>query len=188
MKMPRYTAQGLFWDLRPSARRRHRAGILLAECLVYISLFFVLTGISYGLYFRTMEFSRGLQRNSDEIVRALKAGERWREDVRRAVGPLVTEMHDGVAVNVIPQSDGSVLYWLHEGTLWRQTPANAVATPLCRGVKSSNIVRDARQSVTAWRWEIELKTQQKTVRLKPLFSFLAVTTNLGKSTLGSQNL
>jgi hypothetical protein len=42
------------------------------------------------------------------------------------------------------------------------------------GVKSSKIAHDPRQKVTAWRWEIELATRKKAVRVRPLFSFEAV--------------
>lgn len=150
------------------------AGTILAECLVYISVFFILTGIAYAVYYRSMEFSRDLRRNTDDIGRALRAGESWRQDVRRASGPLRQETREGLDVLVIPHSSGNIAYWFRDGTVWRLSQSSSEALPFCGAVKSSKMIRDVRQSVTAWRWELELKSVQKAVRLKPLFSFLSV--------------
>jgi hypothetical protein len=41
-------------------------------------------------------------------------------------------------------------------------------------VKSSKMQSELRENVTAWRWELELKTVKKTARVRPLFTFEAV--------------
>jgi hypothetical protein len=36
------------------------------------------------------------------------------------------------------------------------------------------MLKDERERVVTWRWEVELKNAQKGARLRPLFSFQAV--------------
>jgi len=163
----------LLSDARQSRGLHRCAGIVLAECLVYISVFFILTGIAYAAFYRSFEFSINLRRNTDDIARALKVGEQWRQDVRSATGPLLQEDQDGTQVLVIPHPNGKVVYWLRETTVWRLSPANPAPLPICPAVKSSLMIPDTRIPGASWRWELELKSAQKAVRLKPLFSFMA---------------
>ena len=41
-------------------------------------------------------------------------------------------------------------------------------------VKDCRFAADAREGVTAWRWDVELLPAQKQGRVKPLFTFTAV--------------
>src|SRR5213593_4873328 len=62
-------------------------GIMLVDCLVYLAIWTVVVGLAFSAFFRCMSYSKNLARNADDIARALKAGERWRQDVRAASGP-----------------------------------------------------------------------------------------------------
>jgi hypothetical protein len=156
-----------------STVQRIRAYLLL-ECLVYLSAFTLVVGLSLTVFFRALDYSRELRRSGDDIVRALKAGERWRQDVREAVSPPMPTMHGGVAVLVIPQANDTVTYGLAQGTVWRTSLERSAPEPLLRDVKASRMEPDRRARVAAWRWELELATKKKAPRVKPLFTFLAV--------------
>jgi len=68
-------------------RRSNRSsGMLFLECLVYIGVFFVLTGLAFEAFYAGWDHHRNLDRNVTDIVRTLRAGERWRADVRAATG------------------------------------------------------------------------------------------------------
>ena len=143
-------------------------GYSLIECLVYIAVLAVVLNLSFVAYYRYDQHTRNLRRNADDITRALRAGERWREDVRTAIGsPHV--IANGLA---IPQQSGEVAYLFADGAVWRQT--GATRTIVLKQVKASTISDDSRQRVNAWRWELELASPQKIVLVRPLFTFTAV--------------
>jgi len=143
-------------------------GYSLIECLVYIAVLAVVLNLSFVAYYRYEQHTRNLRRNADDITRALRAGERWREDVRTAIAsPHV--MENGLA---IPQQSGEVAYVFANGAVWRQTGATRVV--VLKDVKASTISDDSRPRVNAWRWEMELASPQKAVLVRPLFTFTAV--------------
>jgi Tfp pilus assembly protein PilE len=147
---------------------KSKRGYSLVECLVYIAVFAVVLNLSFTAYYRYDQHTRNLRRNSDDIVRAMRAGERWREDVRTAIAsPHVIE--NGVA---IPQQSGEVAYVFADGAVWRQTGATRVV--VLKDAKASTISDDSRQRVNVWRWELELASPQKVVLVRPLFTFTAV--------------
>ena len=143
-------------------------GYSLLECLVYIAVLAVVLNLSFVAYYRYDHHTRSLRRNADDITRALRAGERWREDVRAAIAP-PHAIANGLA---IPQQSGEVAYVFQDGDVWRQVGATRVA--VLRQVKVSAISDDSRQRVNAWRWELELASPQRLVLIHPLFSFTAV--------------
>ena len=155
---------------------RRQQGIMLVDCLVYLAIWSVVVGLAFSAFFRSMSYSKNLARNSDDIARALKAGERWREDVRAATGPfklVVGEPGVGQALH-IPQKTGEVIYRFIDGAVLRQTGTNAPWIPALSGVKSSRMEKDERQRVVSWRWEVELRNKQKVARVRPRFTFQAV--------------
>ncbi|HXI82851.1 MAG TPA: prepilin-type N-terminal cleavage/methylation domain-containing protein [Verrucomicrobiae bacterium] len=143
-------------------------GYSLVECLVYIAVFAVVLNLSFVAYYRYDQHTRNLRRNADDITRALRGGEHWREDVRAAIAPPHT-IENGL---VIPQHSGEVTYLFTNGAVWRQT--GATRTVVLKQVKASTISSDSRQRVNAWRWEVELASPQKVVLVRPLFTFTAV--------------
>lgn len=144
-------------------------GYTLIECLVYIAVLAVVLNLSFLAYFRYNQHSNSLRRNADDIVSALRAGERWREDVRASTAP-PRVVANGV---VIPQRSGEVAYVFADGAVWRQTSTTRVA--LLKHVTVSAMSDDSRPRVNAWRWELELASPKKNVLVRPLFSFTAVT-------------
>ena len=151
-------------------------GIMLVDCLVYLAIWAVVVGLALSAFYRSMSYSKNLERNADDIARAMKAGERWRKDVRAASGPfkLVT-WETGVAQALhIPQKSGEVIYLFSNGAVLRQRGTNAPWIPALNGVKASRMEKDERQRVVSWRWEVELKNKQKVARVRPLFTFQAV--------------
>jgi len=143
-------------------------GYMLLEMLVYIAVLAVVIDLSFAAYYRYDLYTRNLRRNADDIVRVMRAGERWRDDIRNAIAP-PHAIDNGVA---IPQKSGEIDYVFADGNVCRQV-AGARAIAL-KQVKASTMSVDPRQHVNAWRWELELTSPKKTVLVHPLFTFTAV--------------
>jgi Tfp pilus assembly protein PilE len=146
------------------------SGFSLVECLVYIALFFVVLGVAFGAYYRMDEQARGFTRNSADIVHAMQAGERWRADVRAATNAAQLDANQELRLS---SSAGDVSYFFRDGTVWRQGRNENNSVPVLSNVKSSAMKLDARQHVTAWRWEVELQSKRTNATIRPLFTFLA---------------
>jgi hypothetical protein len=149
------------------------SGVLLIECVVYAALFVVVTGVAYGAFYRCLTDARNLRRNAADIERVLQAGERWRADLRSARTRPSLEARPGEQILHVPQSTNEIAYVFAGDTVWRRMPGREPEAFLTR-VRQSEMVADARSQVTAWRWEVELKSAQKVVRLRPMFTFAAV--------------
>jgi Tfp pilus assembly protein FimT len=149
-------------------------GFTLIECLAYIGLLAVVLGVATRLFFQSWDDSKALRRNADDIVRILHTGDQWRDDVRAATGLVQVTDADGVEQLRIPASTGEIVYTFSNGELRRQAGAAAVNRVWLSNVKSSQMQSDSRRDVTAWRWELELKTVKKTARWRPLFTFETV--------------
>lgn len=148
---------------------KSKHGYSLIELLTYIAVLAVVLNLSFMAYFRYDQHTRNLRRNADDIVRAMRAGERWRDDIRNATSPPHT-IENGV---VIPQQAGDVTYAFKDGAIWRQ--AAGARTMALKDVKASVMASDPRQNVDAWRWELELASPpRKVVFVRPLFTFTAV--------------
>ena len=163
-------------DARPSPARRRQAGISLAECLIYISVWSVLLGFSFAAYYRVVDNTTRLRRNAADIARVLQVGERWREDIRQAAGPLKLVSVEGTARQAfhIPQASGEVVYYFTGTNLLRRAGEDAPWSEALARVKVSRVNRDAREPVVAWRWEVELNPGKKRPAVRPLFTFQAV--------------
>jgi hypothetical protein len=175
------------WDsdvfrIRFARDLRGAHGLALIDCLAYIALLLLLLSLAFMAFYQTSDNSKHLSRNAADIVRVLNAGERWRTDIRSAVGqPTLT----GTAKETIlhlPQTKGEVLYAFREGTVLRQATTNAspIWESFLTDVKGSRMKMDQRLRVTTWRWEVELQAAQKVARVKPLFTFQAVPANSSK--------
>jgi len=143
-------------------------GYMLLEMLVYIAVLAVVLDLSFAAYYRYDLYTRDLRRNADDIVRVMRAGERWRDDVRDATAP-PHSIDNGVA---IPQKSGEIDYVFADSTIWRQVAG--VRSIALKRVKTSTMSVDPRQQVNAWRWELELTSPKKIVLVRPLFTFTAV--------------
>ena len=150
-------------------------GYTLIEMLVYMGVAFLILGLSSAAMYRSMDASAGLRRNATDISSTLSAGERWRDDVRHAAGPLHVEKNaDGETVLHIPQQHGEIVYGLSTNVVTRQVAAGSW-TPVLEHVKASDFVTDQRGKVLAWRWEVELLPYRKAMtRTRPLFTFIGI--------------
>ena len=162
------------WRRSAETPLRATSGITLIECLVYISVLFVIVGAGYLALYHATDNTKGLRRNADDIAAALSVGERWRQDIRAATGRIQVENIETNQVVRIPQQQGEVSYEFAAGRLRRQQRADAPWQIVLPRVQASAMAADPRQRVTAWRWDLTIKCASRTVRLKPVFSFAAV--------------
>jgi type II secretory pathway pseudopilin PulG len=158
---------------RQSAVSR-RSAFTLIECIVYLALVAVIIGFTFAAFYHAWDNHRDLRRNTEDIVLALKAGERWRADVRAATGPLKTVDQTGLSALHIPQANGEIVYVFRDEMIRRRAGPHEPWQQILANVKSSRMFAAQRNEVRSWRWEMELTTAQKAVRVRPLFSFQAV--------------
>ena len=155
-------------------RLRGCRGILLIDCLVYIALLALILGLSFGAFYRSLDHSTRLERNVADVVRAMKAGERWRQDVRSAAQPIQVERRAGEVALRIPHAEGEVRYLFREGALYREAPAGGARFEVLAQVRATDFYEDTAEGVTSWRWELELRGREGSARVHPLFTFQAV--------------
>ena len=146
-------------------------GFTVIECLVYIGVYVALLGFATFAFYRCYDHMKGMRRNSEDIISAVQAGEAWRNDVRQATKPPVFERADQTLR--IQRSDKEISYRFADGRVLRQSGAGAPWNVLLPRVQSSEMQADLRAHVAAWRWELELQSQQRNARVRPLFTFVA---------------
>jgi hypothetical protein len=182
----RVSAFGLLsgFGLRPSdfaLSSRSSHGYMLTEALVYIGLVFVLLGIGYVAMYRCIDSSVALRRNADDILGAVHAGERWRADIRLAERGVRWDQ-TGEPFLRLQGATNVVDYRFAGGSVFRREDAGQWSK-LLDHVESSMMERDARPTVTVWRWELELQAKAhgsfKPGRVQPLFTFIAVPAGSG---------
>ncbi|HEX5220132.1 MAG TPA: hypothetical protein VFZ59_11245 [Verrucomicrobiae bacterium] len=154
----------------PSARHEH--GVTLIECLVYISVVFVILAMATVAFYRCFDNMKSLRRNSNDITQALNAGELWRADIRAATKPIQFAADDQLLL--IFQGESEVAYKFADGQILRRTGKDAPWVTILPRVGQSQMQLDQRIQVSAWRWELELKSLREPVRVRPLFTFTAV--------------
>lgn len=149
-------------------------GISIIECLVYGFVLLILLGVAYSAFYRCVENSYALRRNAEDIATALRAGERWRADIRSATGSVQVEAApDGGSLH-LESERGPVDYYFTSNSVLRRAHPGPWVT-LLPNVKASAMQADPRGEVSAWRWELELRPRsKKPARMTPLFTFLAV--------------
>ena len=160
-------------------RSRHarspEQGIMIVECLVYLSVFFVLSGVAGTCFYRALEATRQLHRQTATIVQVVDAGERWRADVRQAVSTITLAVEGEAQVLRIPtEGGGEVDYRFLSGQLFRRGAADQNWARVLTGLRSTSFQTSEHGGLASWRWELEVTSQLKNVRLRPLFSFQAV--------------
>jgi len=158
------------------SRTRHRAGMLLLECLVYIAVFAILLGGATTAFYFCWDHSDALIYATDDIASALRAGERWRADLRAATGKITVETTAIGEVVQIPEGAKKITYRFESGEVRRQASASGNPQLLLANVKTSQMQMDSRGAVSAWRWELELLQRRKGTFLPLLFTFEAAQT------------
>jgi hypothetical protein len=147
--------------------------IMLVECMVYVALFLVLTGVAVECFCVGWDHSKAIILTTDDISAALQVGERWRADVRDASGPIKIETTASGEVVRIPKDGKEILYSFDSGEMRRQVISPGPSQLLLAKVKSSEMTSDSRGGVTAWKWELELAQRPKGSHLPLLFTFEA---------------
>ena len=155
--------------------RAIRAGYLLMECLVYMAVFVVITGLGLMTFYQCWDNSKALRLTTDDVAAALRAGERWRADIRGATGKITVETNAAGELLRIPCGTNEILYRFTAGKIRRQSASSGFAESMLTAVKASQMVIDTRETVTAWRWELELKPHRKVTHLPLQFTFEAAT-------------
>lgn len=160
--------------LRSHRQFRRPRGITLIECLVYIATLALLIAIGGRTVAKAWDQSRSLHHNATDIQRTLSIGERWRTDIRAATDRIKTELSDSGQTVLIPTRAGEVAYELREGQLRRRASPSAGWVTLFEKVRASQMEAFTRDGIRAWRWEVELQSSYKKIRVRPQFSFIAV--------------
>ena len=135
-----------------------------------MAIFSVVLSLAFAAFYRVEANTRALSRNAADIVRATQAGERWRDELRASKGVRLDEN----SVLHVARTGGEARYAFWENTVWRQLDGATFWTPFLERAKSSRMIADPRERVTAWRWEVELQSAQKVARVRPLFTFQVV--------------
>ncbi len=155
----------------PISHTRSQTGVLLIECIVYIGLFAIIVGLGLATFYLCWDNSKALFYATDDIASALRAGERWRADVRGATGEITVETTTAGELLRIPRGTNEVLYRFDAGEIRRRLASSDFSESLLPTVKASQMVMDTRGPVNAWRWELELKSRRKEMHLPLLFTF-----------------
>jgi hypothetical protein len=152
---------------------RTRAGYLLIECLVYLSVLVVILGLGLGAFYVCWDYSKALHYATDDINAALHAGERWRADIRSATGKIAVETTpEGERLRIL-HGTNEIIYNFNAGEVRRQLASSDFSELLLPKVKVSQMVTEKRGPVAAWRWEVELTPRRKETHLPLLFTFEA---------------
>ena len=152
-------------------------GFTLIECLVYMSVLTIVLGIGSAAFYRCWDDNKAITRNGNDIVRTLKAGEIWRDDMRAATGPIQIATTNSEQIMRIPRGNGELIYSFADGEVRKQMDRNSAWQIVLAKVKSSQMQIDKREQVTAWRWEVELEATRKNTHTHPLFTFEVVPGN-----------
>jgi Tfp pilus assembly protein FimT len=158
---------------RNISRTRRPAGVMLVECMVYLSVFAILLGGATAAFYFCWDHTQAVIYATDDIASALRAGERWRADVRAATGKISVETTATGEVVRIPGTEKDIVYRFESGEVHRQIASDNFPQLLLSKVKTSQMKMDERGEVTAWRWELELAERRKEAHLPLLFTFEA---------------
>jgi hypothetical protein len=155
-------------------RVRFQAGIMLIECISYFAVFLILSGVAMGCFYLCWDHSKALISASDDISAALRAGERWRADVRAASGTINIETTTNGEVVKIPEGEKEIVWTFDSKQIARQVGTASLPVLLLPRVMASDMELDSRDSVTAWRWELQVAQRRKEMHTQLMFTFEAV--------------
>lgn len=157
-------------------KQQKPAGFSLVEAMVYLALWAVVTGFAFSLFYRSLSTHQKLRENVQQLARVLQVGERWRDEVRRAVMPIPPQPPGAPHTLLVPTSQGGVSYrFLPEQALvQRWSEAGSTWETVLKEVADSRMLPVSRGEVKGWRWEISLMQTQKVLRVRPAYTFMAV--------------
>lgn len=140
-----------------------------------MAVFAVITGLGLATFYLCWDNSKALRLTTDDVAAALRAGERWRADIRGATGKITVENTTTGELLRIPCGTNEVLYHFTAGKIRRQLASSGFDESMLTAVEASQMVMDTRETVTSWRWELELKPHRKVTHLPLQFTFEAAT-------------
>lgn len=149
----------------------HSRGITLIECLVYIGALAIVFGMGLTAFYRCIETNAATRRNSDDIIRVLTVGEIWRADIRATTQ--TPRFNSADQTLHLAQASNEVVYKFSEDQIQRRTTPDSEWKIILSGVQQSEMIREPRTHITAWRWELELKPRREPALIRPLFTFTA---------------
>jgi hypothetical protein len=158
------------------SKSRRAAGIMLVQCLVYFAVFAILMAAGFGAFYLCWNHSKAMIYATDDIGAALRAGERWRTDVRAATGKISVETSVTGEVVRIPEAEKEITYRFESGELRREISTFKNSQLLLQKVRASQMQEEPRDGVTAWRWELVLSERRQETQLPLLFTFEAART------------
>jgi Tfp pilus assembly protein FimT len=147
--------------------------MFLIECLVYIAVLTVLMAVAVGVFYVCWDGFKALISTTDDVSAALRAGERWRADVRDASGTISVENSASGQVVRIPEGGRQIVYSFDSSEIRRQAGPGGSFQVVLAKVKSSEMKSDTRGGVRAWQWELELPERQRGPHVPMLFMFEA---------------
>ena len=160
--------------MKISLQTNRQAGILLLECIVYISVFAVLLGGGTAVFCYCWDHTRATILAAHDVQTVLLEGEQWRKDVRAATGKISMETTPKGEMLRIPAGQREIVYRHEAGELRREISGQKSSKAFPVKVKASEMKPEVRGRVTAWRWELELTPPRKETHLPLLFTFEAV--------------
>jgi hypothetical protein len=152
---------------------KNQRALTLIECLVYMTVMFIILGLAFTAFYQCQTNAIALQRNAAEIARTIRAGEQWRNDVRQSPGLSYLDQ-DGIKFIQLPATNGEVAYVFSGSNIWRKLAGKDQWVVFLENVKASEMKMEKRNDLTVCSWDLELKEHHQKSRVKPMFSFLAV--------------
>jgi hypothetical protein len=156
------------------SRARALTGILLIECLVYLGVFAILMGLGMAAFYVCSNHAHAVISATDNIASTLRAGERWRADIRAATGAIHVGTRSESETVRIPVGGKTIDYRFNSGEVFRRVASSGISQLLLPKVEWSRMTMQQRGGITAWRWELQLKQSRNHTRMPLVFTFEAV--------------
>jgi len=144
---------------------------MLVECMMYIVVFSVILAIGFEAFYKCWDNSEALGHAGDDVVKAMRAGERWREDVRTATGRISVTTNANAQAFRIPHGKTAIVYTFDSGEIRRKSGAEEML--VLGALKTSRMEISRRTQTSACVWELELAPRKAKARMPMLFTFIA---------------
>lgn len=157
---------------RPAARGE--SGLSLVTVLVYLGVFLIIANMAGMAFYAVLEHVRGVRHETEQVTTALVAGERWRDDIRRATAPAQLLVTNDATLLSIPRGTNEVGYLSQAGQVFRRSRTNEYWQPILGPLSGTEFIEDTRAGVHCWRWEVRFPDRKGRPRAPLAFTFQAV--------------
>jgi type II secretory pathway pseudopilin PulG len=149
-------------------------GMLLIHLLVYMAVLAIIMSLASVTFWRAFDSVRQHLQAADEASALLRAGELWRQDVRRTrTAPVIEETSSALHFR-LGTADGPVTWSVESNRLVRVAGTDGIPLSWMKKLETAQFVADDRGSVRAWRLEVSLPSPKRGERMPVAFSFIAV--------------